>query len=558
MRAAHDNNMWQKKSMVSKEGNGPERTALLYFFGLLGCIVAGFAAPGVFISKYGSYSEGVATADSDYLFAISDYKPSHQSIYLALRLQLPVQLENAMELNNLMSYAGEGRYSVSVYGSDQPRVRTSSDDCPAGCVSCPDGEEGLTCDLLAKDHTGVEAVVCQRGDDWCSWLSLYSVAFVEHQTYYWAVEVEYDIDEFIANAETGTSERWISEFLVVFGSSWYTSFELAWFYSWIFITLLVMFLPRRGFFTVAFSDRVPWSKWKVAQRWLAFLLAGLLFFNNPFVAAQVYSGAKQSTFSWYAAAQGIFVSMLLLFWLDRIRLAGGGDNNKGSKWKRFAVGMAGLVLALLICGTYILLLLRHSHGKINERGHASEMRKYEYTSASIEMALAVACFVYCFGIVVLSALAWWDGSAAKFVRRGRRAQFFVLSSFITMALLFPSVILGYLLPRVRGGAAFTTAHGGVNLYVLALALLCTPKHGRGLASDNNNNNGIGEDEEDIATADKTVNPMVHQQAIDAADAMESKQGPGLDEEASGSSFWRGRRPGKSSRPKIQDSSLWED
>lgn len=48
-------------------------------------VLAGFAAPGVFISKYGSYSEGVATADSDYLFAISDYKVCNVGYGMYLR-----------------------------------------------------------------------------------------------------------------------------------------------------------------------------------------------------------------------------------------------------------------------------------------------------------------------------------------------------------------------------------------------------------------------------------------------------------------------------------------
>lgn len=34
----------------------------------------GFASPDLFISKSATFSEGVATADSDYLFGISDYK----------------------------------------------------------------------------------------------------------------------------------------------------------------------------------------------------------------------------------------------------------------------------------------------------------------------------------------------------------------------------------------------------------------------------------------------------------------------------------------------------
>lgn len=41
MRAIDVENLWQEKSILSKIAEGPERTALLWVFGLLGCIVAG-------------------------------------------------------------------------------------------------------------------------------------------------------------------------------------------------------------------------------------------------------------------------------------------------------------------------------------------------------------------------------------------------------------------------------------------------------------------------------------------------------------------------------------
>lgn len=37
-------------------------------------LFSGLASPDLFISKSATFSEGVATADSDYLFGISDYK----------------------------------------------------------------------------------------------------------------------------------------------------------------------------------------------------------------------------------------------------------------------------------------------------------------------------------------------------------------------------------------------------------------------------------------------------------------------------------------------------
>lgn len=45
----------------------------------------------------------------------------------------------------------------------------------------------------------------------CSWLSLYSVNFVMHKTYYWVVETDNEIDEYIAAASPTSNEEWESE-----------------------------------------------------------------------------------------------------------------------------------------------------------------------------------------------------------------------------------------------------------------------------------------------------------------------------------------------------------
>lgn len=48
------------------------------------------------------------------------------------------------------------------------------------------------------------------------------------------------------------------QFRVVFVSQWWTRFELAWFYFWTTTTLLVMFLPGIGFFSVAARNGLRW------------------------------------------------------------------------------------------------------------------------------------------------------------------------------------------------------------------------------------------------------------------------------------------------------------
>lgn len=48
------------------------------------------------------------------------------------------------------------------------------------------------------------------------------------------------------------------QFRVVFVSQWWTRFELAWFYFWTTTTLLAMFFPGIGFFSVAARNGLRW------------------------------------------------------------------------------------------------------------------------------------------------------------------------------------------------------------------------------------------------------------------------------------------------------------
>lgn len=106
------------------------------------------------------------------------------------------------------------------------------------------------------------------------------------------------------------------------------------------------------------------------------------------------------------------------------------------------------------------------------------------------------------------------------------------------------------MPCGAGGAAFTLSHGGVNLYVMALALLCPPRRQHADDHDNTMKATYEADDDidiDITAAATTVNPIAHQRAIEVV------EGQGPDYQEPGGKWWQGKR-----RPKIQDSSIWED
>lgn len=50
------------------------------------------------------------------------------------------------------------------------------------------------------------------------------------------------------------------QFEVVYVSPSWTGFQVAWFYLWLVATLLVMFFPGFGFFTLAIAEGVRWVR----------------------------------------------------------------------------------------------------------------------------------------------------------------------------------------------------------------------------------------------------------------------------------------------------------
>jgi hypothetical protein len=74
-----------------------------------------------------------------------------------------------------------------------------------------------------------------------------------------------------------------------------------------------MFLPQEGFMIRLYA--IPHRLWSFEQRWITSLLVGLLFFNDPFFAAQLYSPHPDSMAILYIFFTSTFVGMILIFWL---------------------------------------------------------------------------------------------------------------------------------------------------------------------------------------------------------------------------------------------------
>ncbi|CAM9740240.1 unnamed protein product, partial [Discosporangium mesarthrocarpum] len=187
-------------------------------------------------------------------------------------------------------------YNITIFGSPQEKVGTGDRPiamapCASGCNTCPTGSDGLglTCEKVLEDINKKISIRCNEEDSWCSWAPLVNLDFVHHKTYYWEVSSETPLKEIAEDTrEVGDpSIFWEHEFEIVHISPEWTEFSVRWYYVWMAITVLVMFLPKVGFFYTTYTCKVRPSQWSGQQSWVAVLLVWLFFFNNPFFAGQV-------------------------------------------------------------------------------------------------------------------------------------------------------------------------------------------------------------------------------------------------------------------------------
>jgi len=103
----------------------------------------------------------------------------------------------------------------------------------------------------------------------------------------------------------------------------FTHWSMGWKITFQILTLLVMFSPFTfcdGFFAGFFVQmrNVEWKYWSDMQCWIAALLVGTFFFNDPFFVFQIYTDSENTSvglLAFYMVVLGGFTSMILCFFL---------------------------------------------------------------------------------------------------------------------------------------------------------------------------------------------------------------------------------------------------
>ncbi|CAE7463377.1 TMEM181, partial [Symbiodinium microadriaticum] len=188
-------------------------------------------------------------------------------------------------------------------------------------------------------------------------------------------------------------------------NSEYSKFELGWKCFFILTTLVVMFLPEEGFLIRLLA--VPYRLWSFEQTWVLTLLVGLIFFNDPFFAAQLYTHKSDSMAILYIFFTTAFLGIVLLFWLcvlDEMRTtdSGGVGSMDTGRRRPFAFYTPKLTLVTLI---WTLLMTTYAYVRLERLGDPTYEGLDDWVLLDIEIVLAVLLFIYClylFALLILS------------------------------------------------------------------------------------------------------------------------------------------------------------
>ena len=124
---------------------------------------------------------------------------------------------------------------------------------------------------------------CYKGNLQCSEFYLFGKPSVDYSEYRVGIEF-YSIDDEL-QTPAGSDIITVQVTMHTVNSE-YTKFELGWKCFFGLTTLLVLFLPHEGYL-IRLCFLLPQRLWSFEQRWVLALIIALIFFNDPFFAAQV-------------------------------------------------------------------------------------------------------------------------------------------------------------------------------------------------------------------------------------------------------------------------------
>lgn len=159
-------------------------------------------------------------------------------------------------------------------------------------------------------------MTCDTETEFCEYFYVWRSDFVEHDLYHFILSLPTP-EEYVYLGDESMDGLFEIESRVTAINPDFTRFMIGWKYTWLVATLLVMYCPCGiGFLSALWKRyRETGQHRTYHQRWTASLLWALVWFNDPFIAATVYTNWSKFFSAVFILSASIFVFLILLFWL---------------------------------------------------------------------------------------------------------------------------------------------------------------------------------------------------------------------------------------------------
>jgi len=315
--------------------------------------------------------------------------------------------------------------------------------------------------LLYDGNVEPKSVTCKMNNEWCNSFLLLELADINHP--------QYDLNVTFTglNAIIDENEYYDSiglQVYVFFMNADYTKFEMGWSYFFLIITIIVMFLPRDGFFWA--MAKVPPRKWTSQQIWIAVLLIALWFYDDPFFAGEV-NQADAGFSAWYRLVMATFLCLLLLYWLiiiDNVR------RNEDFVVDNKTAPTKIVPKTILVGAIWITLVASYFEAKRKEVvDPAYDYKKFNRTDKGLVACISIEMVIYILWIFYLITASFNAGQAMMAPYR----FIFGITTFVVIILII-AVFLSAMSPVRASPVGYLSFCGIFNLYVWILAIAYTP------------------------------------------------------------------------------------
>jgi len=358
-----------------------------------------------------------------------------------------------------------------------------STQVPFTFVSSVSGQKkGQSTYTLVSNTTQTRNFVCKKGQEFCDMTIVMNVPYIDYRSYQFNITTKDGL---------GKGFQSIKYSISVMNSS-FTQFEL-WFRFFFLVTTVVVIIlyavKLRGF---------EWKDWAIEQRWVAFLLFGLLGYNNPLFPLTVLLDGMIWPFLDQVMLAS-FLVLLMFFWI--IMFDGIRTEPQLQTFKTFYLPKLIMLALFWIAAVVIFVYIEFS--QIRNPG-VDVYSQPVFLVFYIVMILLLVIYLFWLFYVVFRAIS--SRNAMPYL--SLRLRFFGVFTLLVLVVVIGGVIFGVIGPVSNNAAQLLSFISLLNLYVYTLGFIYFPSKDVIGRAKNSGMVTLQDLDESAAEMDERPNPAV--------------------------------------------------